>query len=408
MKNWTSKYKPEEGLFPSTGMLTSVGSGPKVPTMRNGGLLSRTVTCSDCGWSWKAVDGGKDSLTCHKCGGMIKMKHGGQGPGDDELAFQQFFKTLPTNLRKDSPDYNMRGYWNALGKPTEFDYSQPKEDDGYYHASSRNPQTGEILKAPFHPTFKQAISEDRKAGYFPIVTPDGKVKTVSGYDLKPGQSVYANGGDISLPNVYPNAMIPKYGPGGQTTDGCPANYHMTSFGCMPNTALDFTANQTQQAQLKSSNKPIKQEGWIDFMLHKFRNDQTPETLAAKNTYYNDKTANTMKAVTAVGQMVPHPLIKYPSMFLNTALGLTMAKDDYQAGNYGHAFMDVSGLVLGPTVNGLKVLKNVHSFAPTAIKGAEHGAGIFSKLTDLTNNFRFHYGKGGEINSKSNWTDKYKF
>lgn len=40
MKNWTSKYKPEEGLFPSTGMLTSVGSGPKVPTMNYGGDIS--------------------------------------------------------------------------------------------------------------------------------------------------------------------------------------------------------------------------------------------------------------------------------------------------------------------------------------------------------------------------------
>jgi len=42
-----------------------------------GGLLSRTVTCSNCGHSWKGVDGGEDVMTCHKCGGMIKMKEGG-------------------------------------------------------------------------------------------------------------------------------------------------------------------------------------------------------------------------------------------------------------------------------------------------------------------------------------------
>ena len=48
------------------------------PMMQNGGgLLSRTVTCSNCGWSWKAVDGGIDPMTCHKCGGMIKMQRGG-------------------------------------------------------------------------------------------------------------------------------------------------------------------------------------------------------------------------------------------------------------------------------------------------------------------------------------------
>jgi hypothetical protein len=139
---------------------------------------------------------------------------GGQGPGDDELAFQQFFRTLPLNLRKDSPDYNIRGYWNGLGRPNSFDYTQPKQDDGYYHATSRNPQTGEILKAPFHPTFKQAINEDRKAGYFPIVTPDGKIKTVSGNDLKPGQSVYANGGDISIPDLNTPDWLTKYDEGG--------------------------------------------------------------------------------------------------------------------------------------------------------------------------------------------------
>lgn len=54
------------------------------PMMQNGGgLLSRTVSCSNCGWSWKAVDGGSDPLTCHKCGGMVKMKNGGQHGGLD-------------------------------------------------------------------------------------------------------------------------------------------------------------------------------------------------------------------------------------------------------------------------------------------------------------------------------------
>jgi hypothetical protein len=48
------------------------------PMMQNGGgLLSRTVNCSSCGWSWKAADGGIDPLTCHKCGGVVKMQRGG-------------------------------------------------------------------------------------------------------------------------------------------------------------------------------------------------------------------------------------------------------------------------------------------------------------------------------------------
>jgi hypothetical protein len=45
-----------------------------------GGLLSKSVSCSNCGWSWKAVDGGIAPMTCHKCGGMVKMQCGGYLP----------------------------------------------------------------------------------------------------------------------------------------------------------------------------------------------------------------------------------------------------------------------------------------------------------------------------------------
>lgn len=44
---------------------------------RGGALLNKSVTCSNCGWSWKAVDGGTDITTCHKCGGTAKLKYGG-------------------------------------------------------------------------------------------------------------------------------------------------------------------------------------------------------------------------------------------------------------------------------------------------------------------------------------------
>jgi len=60
----------------------NITSADDNPMMRNGGgLLSKSVSCSNCGWSWKAVEGGSDPLTCHKCGGMVKMKNGGQHGG---------------------------------------------------------------------------------------------------------------------------------------------------------------------------------------------------------------------------------------------------------------------------------------------------------------------------------------
>ena len=46
------------------------------------GLLSRTVSCSNCGWSWKAIDGGSEPMSCHKCGGTAKMQGGGQSSMD--------------------------------------------------------------------------------------------------------------------------------------------------------------------------------------------------------------------------------------------------------------------------------------------------------------------------------------
>ena len=41
------------------------------PQMKAGGaLLTKKVTCKDCGWKWEAADGGNDITTCHKCGGQ--------------------------------------------------------------------------------------------------------------------------------------------------------------------------------------------------------------------------------------------------------------------------------------------------------------------------------------------------
>lgn len=49
-----------------------------IPIAKYGGLLNKTITCSNCGWSWKAADGGNDVSTCHKCGNENKvMEYGG-------------------------------------------------------------------------------------------------------------------------------------------------------------------------------------------------------------------------------------------------------------------------------------------------------------------------------------------
>ena len=92
----------------------------------------------------------------------------------EEQAFQKFYNTLPDNLMQDDPEYDIRGYWDSEGRPEEFNYNQPKEDDGYYHAYSINSNTGEYLKAPTHPTFQHAVDEDRKIGFRPVTNVQGR------------------------------------------------------------------------------------------------------------------------------------------------------------------------------------------------------------------------------------------
>lgn len=112
----------------------------------------------------------------HSVGNLIRKQGGGitKLSPEEEKAFQKFYTTLPENLQVDDPTYDIRGYWDSEGRPEQFDYSQPKEDDGYYHAYSINANTGEYLKSPAHPTFQHAVDEDRKIGYRPITNVYGR------------------------------------------------------------------------------------------------------------------------------------------------------------------------------------------------------------------------------------------
>jgi predicted Zn-ribbon and HTH transcriptional regulator len=47
---------------------------------KGGALLTKKVTCKECGWTWDAADGGNDMTTCHKCGGqgLVHAQEGGE------------------------------------------------------------------------------------------------------------------------------------------------------------------------------------------------------------------------------------------------------------------------------------------------------------------------------------------
>ena len=80
-KNWMPAYKEAqrrgEVIEFGTDKEAAIkfGEGSWKPKMkRGGGLLDKTMECNNCGWSWKAADGGADVSTCHKCGGSALPK----------------------------------------------------------------------------------------------------------------------------------------------------------------------------------------------------------------------------------------------------------------------------------------------------------------------------------------------
>lgn len=118
------------------------------PMMQNGGgLLSKTVSCSNCGHSWKSVEGGIDPLNCHKCGGIVKMQRGGL-----------------------LPQYQIRGQVN----------SQPD------YTSILEQNTADALKYP------SAYHKDYVTGY-PVANSAGSIPRPGGFDCPPGYTKYNNG-----------------------------------------------------------------------------------------------------------------------------------------------------------------------------------------------------------------------
>lgn len=129
-------------------------------------------------------------------GGLFSTNPATKLSSSDEEKFSQFFATLPSNLKVDDNFYDIRGYWDALGRPNAFDYSQPKEDDDMYHAFSRHPRSGKMLKSMSHPTAQMAIEEDKAAGYSHAMDPSGNVYSFSLDDMPTeGPYSFKDGGE---------------------------------------------------------------------------------------------------------------------------------------------------------------------------------------------------------------------
>lgn len=118
-----------------------------------------------------------------------------QNPGKTYLDWKS---SLPSNLQ-DENNYNLRRAYE-LGYEPEWN-----EDDKSYHLPTRDSETGEILKKPWHPTFLIGLQEDAKLGYYPQIK-NGTMYTTTWEGNENPIYKYADGGEIP-PNNKP--IIPE-------------------------------------------------------------------------------------------------------------------------------------------------------------------------------------------------------
>lgn len=112
-----------------------------------------------------------------------------QNPGKGYLDWKA---SLPDNLQDDS-SYNLQRAYE-LGYEPEY-----IEEDRSYHLPTRDSETGEILKKPWHPTFLIGLQEDAKLGYYPQ-TVDGTTYTTTWEGNENPIYKYKDGGEVPPTN----------------------------------------------------------------------------------------------------------------------------------------------------------------------------------------------------------------
>lgn len=112
-----------------------------------------------------------------------------QNPGKGYLDWKA---SLPDNLQDES-SYNLQRAYE-LGYEPEY-----VEEDRSYHLPTRDQETGEILKKPWHPTFLIGLQEDAKLGYYPQ-TINGTTYTTTWEGNENPIYKYADGGEVPPTN----------------------------------------------------------------------------------------------------------------------------------------------------------------------------------------------------------------
>ena len=230
------------------------------PMMEDGGLLSKSVTCSNCGWSWQAAEGGSDPMTCHKCGGTAKMQGVGTAYVDSALNANRNLDWVKRLYQKNGPSLQIPGQRGPSthfmesgdgrvyptvtmvnGKLTHlpaagidpFDYADstktyikfPTDKEATWFGKNYKLGTG-VLPEHKNGGYTVVRSNDRKGKTHKVIGPDGTVKYFG--DSKLGQhpkdperkaAFYARHKKNLDRNPYFRAFARKtWAEGGQTPD----------------------------------------------------------------------------------------------------------------------------------------------------------------------------------------------
>jgi len=200
----------------------------ETPMYKNGGgLLTKTMKCGNCSWSWKAADGGNDVSTCHKCGGeALPTAQNGNGEytiesGNTFDGIANKFGITKDALRKANPgiDYNKISIGQKLVVPTAAEEITVEEKVEAPKASVNNSftVTPQLL-------YKQAFVESRldpkaknNLGYMGLgqigegliadYKKANKIDTVDPYDAKQNHDVQ----EWSMNELYNASFIDKPG-----------------------------------------------------------------------------------------------------------------------------------------------------------------------------------------------------
>lgn len=293
--------------------------------------------------------------------GMLQEQDGGstfttQLSPEEEANFQDFYGTLPENLQQDDPSYDIRGYWDSEGRPGSFNYDQPKEDDGYYHAYSINQNTGEYLKSPWHETFQHAVDEDKRIGWRPITNVQGRnVATENPAIASPEEQSFLRNTEGPVNDYIETELTPEeievYRQGGYIVEDIDeyqeggTKTHKSKDGTITNTIQNSDGTQTIQVKKKDGSYfektiPINYEKQLDKLKEEYRNEQDYE-----------------KALNYAG------VVAYPAAIVSSAI-------DAASGNYGDAAI---GLVpfLGKGARGSQLARR-GAYTSLINSGVKHG------------------------------------